>query len=119
MQTVRCIVTSSRFAWFVLGLSVIAEVFGTIGLKFSSGFTHLPSSVFTVVCYAGAIWLMSITTLNVEVGLAYAAWAGASTAITAGLGILLFGESVSVSKLCGLAMAAGSLVLLNLSDGPT
>lgn len=111
--------TSSQFAWFLLGLSVIAEVFGTIGLKFSSGFTHLFPSVLTVVCYAGAVWLMSIATLNLEVGLAYAAWAGASTAVTAGLGILLFGESASVLKLCGLAMAASSLVLLNLSAGPT
>ncbi|XNL44706.1 SMR family transporter [Burkholderia lata] len=94
-------------------------MFGTIGLKFSSGFTHLFPSVLTVVCYAGAVWLMSIATLNLEVGLAYAAWAGASTAVTAGLGILLFGESASVLKLCGLAMAASSLVLLNLSAGPT
>ncbi|KFG98101.1 membrane protein [Burkholderia paludis] len=114
----RCIVNASRFAWFLLGLSVIAEVLGTIGLKFSSGFTRLFPSV-AAACYAGAVWLMSIATLHVEVGLAYAVWAGASTAATAGLGILFFGESLSALKLCGLAMAAGSLVLLNLGDGPS
>lgn len=109
---------TAQFAWLLLGLSVIAEVLGTIGLKFSSGFTNLLPSIFTVACYAGAVWLMSIATVHVEVGLAYAAWAGASTACTAGLGILLFGESFSILKLCGLAMAAGSLILLNLSASP-
>lgn len=108
-----------QFAWCLLGLSVIAEVFGTIGLKYSAGFTNLFPSVLTILCYAGAIWLMSVATLHVEVGLAYAAWAGASTAITAVIGVLLFGESLSPLKLCGLGMAVGSLVFLNLSTAPS
>jgi small multidrug resistance pump len=109
---------SVQFAWCLLGLSVLAEVIGTIGLKFSHGFTRLFPSVFTVICYAGAVWLMAISTLHIEIGLAYAAWAAASTAITVAAGILLSGEPLSALKLCGLGMAIGSLVLLNLSAAP-
>lgn len=102
----------------LLGLSVVAEVAGTVGLKLSAGFTLLLPSVFTAVCYVGAVWSMSTATKQIEVGIAYAVWAAASASLIALLGIAYFGESITRLKVLGLALAVGSLVALNIGGKP-
>ncbi|MDB5788386.1 DMT family transporter [Caballeronia mineralivorans] len=107
-----------QITWILPGVSVAAEVLGTIGLKICAGFAHLLPTAFTVTCYTGAVWLMAISTKHIEIGMAYAVWAGASTALTALAGIAWFGESVTALKLLGLALAVVSLIVLNLSESP-
>jgi small multidrug resistance pump len=107
-----------QIAWILLGISVTAEVLGTIGLKISAGFTHFLPTAFTIVCYTGAVWLMAISAKHIEIGMAYAVCAGANTALTALVGITWFGESVTNLKLVGLALAVVSLIVLNLSESP-
>ncbi|KAG8149415.1 DMT family transporter [Burkholderia catarinensis] len=103
-------------AWLLLGISVLAEVLGSVGLKFSAGFSRPLPSAITVVCYACAVWLMALATKRLEMGLAYASWAAASTAATAMIGIVCFDESVSSLKLAGIALTICALVALNLGD---
>ncbi|MGA9913947.1 MAG: SMR family transporter [Paraburkholderia sp.] len=55
-----------RIAWILLGVSVTAEVLGTIGLTISAGFTRLVPTAFTVACYTGAVWLMAMSTKHNE-----------------------------------------------------
>ena len=49
-------------------------------------------------------------------GIAYAAWAAASTAIVAILGIAFFQESLSALKSAGLILIVIGVVLLNLAS---
>ncbi len=65
------------FAWLVLAASVVAEVLGTLALRYADGFTKPLPSAAVVVCYACAIWLMSLAVRHLEMGLTYAVWAGA------------------------------------------
>ena len=102
------------FSWLLLGASIAAEVAGTIALRHADGFTRLTPSLVVGVCYAAAIWLMSIAVRHLEVGLAYAVWAGSGTALTAVLGILWFGESTTLPRLAGVAMIIIGVVVLNL-----
>lgn len=106
---------NSTFAWLVIAASVLAEVAGTMALRHSNGFTRLIPSVITGLCYTAAIWLMAVSVRNLEVGLAYAVWAGSGTALTALLGVFLFGESASLLRLSGLGLIISGVVLLNLS----
>ncbi|MBN3788991.1 SMR family transporter [Burkholderia sp. Ac-20353] len=77
----------------------------------------LPAAL-TVIAYLAAVWLMALATTRIEMGLAYAVWAGGSTAATTVVGILCFGESAAPLKLVGLALAVGSLAALNAAgDG--
>jgi len=59
---------------------------------------------------------MGIVTRKLEVGITYAVWAGAGTALTAILGIMAFGESVSLIKISGVAFIVAGVVFLNLSQ---
>lgn len=105
----------STFAWLVLAASVLAEVVGTLALRYSDGFTRLIPSLITGLCYTAAIWLMAVSVRNLEVGLAYAVWAGNGTAVTALLGIILFAESASLLRISGLGLIISGVVVLNLS----
>ena len=105
----------STFAWLVLAASVLAEVAGTMALRHSDGFTRLTPALITGFFYAAAIWLMAASVRHLEVGLAYAIWAGSGTALTALLGIVLFGESASPLRLSGLGLIISGVAVLNLS----
>ncbi|MDN7847563.1 SMR family transporter [Burkholderia seminalis] len=59
---------------------------------------------------------MALATKRLELGLAYASWAAASTAATAVIGIVCVDEWVSSLKLAGLALTVCALVALNLGD---
>ncbi len=109
--------TEIKIAWCLLGVSILAEVLGTLGLKLSFGFTRILPSVFTIACYAGAIWLMALSVKVIDVGMAYAVWAGASTALTFLAAIVLFGESITALKAAGLFFTIVGLVILNISEG--
>lgn len=102
------------FSWLLLAASIAAEVAGTIALRYADGFTRLMPSLVVGVSYAAAIWLMSIAVRHLEVGLAYAVWAGCGTALTAALGILWFGESMTLLRIGGVAMIVIGVVVLNL-----
>ncbi|MGN8083998.1 DMT family transporter [Variovorax sp. 22077] len=101
-------------AWLLLAASIAAEVFGTIALRHADGFTRWWPSLLTCGLYAFAIWLMSLAVRHLDVGLAYAVWAGVGTALTAVVGMLWFGEAVHASRLIGIALIVGGVVILNL-----
>lgn len=108
-------INPTTFAWLLLAASVIAEVLGTLALRYADGFTKLLPSAAVGTCYAAAIWLMSMAVKQLEMGLTYAVWAGAGTALTAVLGMVWFGESASLLRVAGLAFIVLGVVCLNLS----
>jgi len=107
---------TTQAAWLILAASVAAEALGTATLNLSSGFTRLLPSVVTVMCYVTAVWLMAIATKRIEMGMAYAVWAGSSAALTAVIGIVWFDEALSTIKAIGICTAISGIVLLNLSS---
>lgn len=96
-------------AWLVLAASVLAEVLGTLALRHVDGFTKLLPSTAVVLCYGSAI-------KHLEMGPAYAVWAGSGTALTAVLGIIWFGESFGPLRMAGLGCIVLGVIALNLSS---
>ncbi len=103
----------SVVAWLLLGASALVEVAGTVALKRSDGFVRLLPSALAGCCFVLAVWLMSVAMRRLEMGVAYAAWAGGSAVITALVGISLDGESGSAWKLAGLALVVAGIVVLH------
>lgn len=102
------------YSWLLLVASIAAEVAGTIALRYADGFTRPVPSLVVVASYAAAIWLMSMAVRHLEVGLAYAVWAGSGTALTAALGIFWFSESMTLLRIAGVVMIVIGVVVLNL-----
>lgn len=100
----------------LLGLAIVAEVVATSSLKASNGFTRLGYSSLTVLAYGLAFYLLSQTLKRMELGVAYAIWAGAGTALMAVVGYWLFQESMSIIKVLSIALIVLGVVGLNLGD---
>lgn len=105
-------------AYIALGIAVIGEVFGTTMLKLSDGFSNLFPSIGVIVGFGLAFYFLSISLRGIPLSLAYGIWGGVGTALTALIGILLWGDPFSVSTLAGLVLIIGGVVLLNSSTSP-
>jgi quaternary ammonium compound-resistance protein SugE len=101
-------------SWFILLIAGLFEVAWAIGLKYSDGFSRLWPSVGTLGAMLVSIVLLGIAMKELPVGTAYAVWTGVGAIGTAVLGIFLFGDSASASRLACLAMIAGGIVGLKL-----
>ncbi|MFJ8945059.1 DMT family transporter [Streptomyces sp. NPDC102395] len=98
----------------LLAAAIAAEVAGTTAMKFSEGFSKLWPSLGTVVGYLIAFALLAQTLKVMQVGTAYAIWAGTGTAAVAVIGILFLGETAGPAKLAGILCVVLGVVLLNL-----
>ena len=105
---------SNLVSWLLIGVSVVSEVAGTIALKHSEGFSRLLPAALAGSCYVFAVWLMSIAMKQLEMGLTYAVWAASGTAVTAVVGMAIYGEPATVFRLLGLGLVVGGVVVLNL-----
>ncbi len=102
-------------AWLILIVSIFFEVVGMIFLRYSNGFTNLLPSAAGAGCFLLSIWTFSIALKHIEMGITYAVWAAASTAIVAIIGILYYAESASMFKVTGILLIIVGVVLLNLT----
>jgi small multidrug resistance pump len=101
--------------YLLLSGAILTEVVGTTAMKYSNGFTRLWPSVVTVVAYLLSFALLAQTLKSMAVGTAYAIWSAVGTALIAAIGIVFLGESTTWTKMLGLALVIGGVVLLNLS----
>lgn len=100
--------------WIFLIIAIISEIAATTALRSSNGFTVLLPSIATVVGYVVAFTSLAQALKSLDLGVAYAVWAGAGTATVAVIGIVVFGEPGTLSKAAGLAMIIAGVVLLNI-----
>lgn len=103
-------------AW-LLTLAIAAEIVATSALKVSYGFTRLWPSVLTVVAYGVAFYLLAQTLKRMEIGVVYALWSGAGTALMALVGYWFFQESMGVVKAVSIALIVVGVIGLNLGEG--
>jgi len=104
--------------WTLLSLAILSEVVGTTALRAASdwsGGKQLLGFALVFVGYALSFWLLALVLKRIDLGIAYAVWAGVGTAITAVIGIALFGEAMTAVKVGCILLIIGGVVGLNLS----
>ncbi|WEO98150.1 multidrug efflux SMR transporter [Streptomyces sp. FXJ1.172] len=94
--------------------AIAAEVAATTAMKFSAGFSRPGPSLVTALGYVVSFALLAQTLKTVQIGTAYAIWSGVGTATIAVLGLLLFGEGLNATKVAGILLIIGGVVVLNL-----
>jgi len=102
-------------AWTLLLLAALLEVGWAVGLKYTHGFTRLWPSVWTGLSMALSMGLLAWAARTLPIGTAYAVWTGIGAAGTAVLGVLLFGEAASLTRLAGIALIVLGVALLKTS----
>ena len=51
---------------------------------------------------------------DIELGIAYAIWAGVGTALIVLLGWLVFGQSIDLAAIAGVGLIVGGVVVINV-----
>ncbi|MEU5591993.1 multidrug efflux SMR transporter [Streptomyces sp. NPDC020298] len=100
--------------YLLLGCAIAAEVVATTAMKYSEGFSRLGPSLLTALGYVLSFALLAQTLKTVSIGTAYAIWAGVGTATIAVIGLMLFGEGLSATKVAGILLIVAGVVVLNL-----
>ncbi|MDJ0345464.1 multidrug efflux SMR transporter [Streptomyces sp. H10-C2] len=100
--------------FLMLGGAIIAEILGTTAMKYSEGFSKFWPSTITIVGYVIAFTLLAQTLKTIEVGTAYAIWAGVGTATIAAIGMVFLGEAANAAKILGVLLVIAGVIVLNL-----
>ena len=101
----------------LLTIAILAEVAGTVALKYTDGFTNLGPSALVVAGYGLSFWMLALVLRDLPIGLTYAVWAAVGTALIAAIGIVAFGEPATTLKLLSLGLIIAGVVGLNLAGG--
>lgn len=85
-------------AWFFLAGAIGFEVIGTIALKYASLNQSPIYTVITAFGYIISFIFLYFAIKKIDMGTAYAIWAGLGTAIIAITGVYLFKENMNILK---------------------
>ena len=96
-------------------LAIVCEVGWALRMKSVSGLTRYGITIEAAVLYILSLVFLSLATRKMEIGTAYAVWAGSGVALIAIGGIFIFGESAGPAKLICLALIFAGVVGLNLT----
>ncbi len=99
----------------LLSLAIAAELFATLCLRASAGFSRPLPSIGSVLGYAISFWLLSIVLVRgMPVGVAYAIWSAVGVATVALLAWWLFDERITAVQGAGLVLIIAGVVALEL-----
>ena len=109
----------------LVGFEVISKVPATLHTPLMSGANSIHGIVLVgamfiaaeadnPVSYTLAFIALSQAVRHIPVGIAYAMWAGLGTAAVVAIGAVFLGEALSVTKVVGLVLVVGGVVVLNL-----
>lgn len=111
---------SQTSAWMILVVAGLLEIVWAIGLKYAEGFTRLWPSLVTAIAAALSFWLLAVAIRVLPVGTAYAAWTGIGAVGAAALGMMLFDEPATASRIVCIGLIVAGIVGLKVfGNGPT
>jgi len=97
-----------------LAIAVLFEVAGTSFLKASLDFTQPIPAALTVLFYSAAFYLLSIVMRTMPVGVVYAIWSGVGIVLISLIGWLVFGQTLNLPTIFGLALIITGVAIVNL-----
>ena len=100
--------------WIFLMFAGAFEIAFTTAIRFTAGFTKLGPSVLVLVLAGISIYFVTKAADTIPLGTAYAAWGGIGAIGTVAVGILYFGEPVTVWRMVFLSLLIISLAGLKL-----
>lgn len=101
--------------WIVLGIAGLFEIVWAIGLKYTDGFSKLWTSVGTITAMVISVTLLAAAMKSLPVGTAYAVWTGIGAIGTVIMGILLFDDVASTTRLICIGLIFTGIIGLKIS----
>jgi multidrug transporter EmrE-like cation transporter len=90
--------------YVALALAIVFEAGWALALKASDGFTRPVWAGATAVMYIASVLLLGVATRKMDIGVAYAMWAGAGIVLIALGGAVWFKEPMGMAKVACIAL---------------
>jgi multidrug transporter EmrE-like cation transporter len=103
--------------YLYLALAIIFEVGWAIAMKLSVGLTKPVPAAATVVMYLLSVVFLALATKKLDVGVAYAMWAGSGVALIAMIGVAYFKEPATPLKVASIGLIVLGIAGLQLAGG--
>jgi len=98
---------------FLVG-AIFCEVAGTMLLPVSQNFTKFIPTIFLILFYLTAFYLITFVANILPIALVYASWSGLGVFTIAILGYIFFNQNLSWQSILGLFLIILGVVLVNL-----
>ena len=80
----------------------------------SQQFTKPVPSVVTVLAYAAAFYLLSLSLRTIPIGVAYAVWSGVGIVLIAVIGAVAFKQVPDLPAVIGMVLIIAGVLIINL-----
>ena len=90
------------FYWILLALAIIAEITGTLSMKWASVSGGHTGFILMLAMIALSYIFLAFAVKKIALGVAYALWEGIGILLITLFSVLLFDESLSLLKMAGL-----------------
>ncbi|RJT45161.1 DMT family transporter [Rahnella woolbedingensis] len=100
--------------YLILAVSICAETLATSMMKASDGFTRLFPSIIVVVGYAISFYGLSQVVKVMNIGIAYAIWAGMGIFLVSTLSFFIYKQRLDIPALIGMACIAIGIIIIQL-----
>ena len=104
--------------WY-LTIAIIAEVLATSALKESQGFSRLLPSLVVMGGYGASFYFLSLVLQTIPIGVAYALWAGLGIVLITIVGAVMFGQTMDLPAVLGIALIISGVVVLRVFSSTT
>ena len=100
--------------WWWLTAAVIFEVIATVALREVSGLSRPIPLMLVVVGYGIAFYCLSHIVKIIPVGITYAIWSGAGSALVVLVSWLWLKQKLDAGAVTGIAMIVGGVIVMRL-----
>lgn len=101
------------FYWFMLFISITAEVIGTISIKFAGDDAGPIDYLLLFSLVVSSYYFLSKAIQGIPLGLAYAIWEGLGLIMMLIFGYLFFNERIYTEKFLACSLIIIGMVMLN------
>lgn len=103
---------SSNFAFLLIALSAVLDIFANLMMKKSDGFKHKLYGIGGIALVCLAFVLLSFVSQVMDLAIAYALWGALAIFGTAMSARIIFGQRINKIGWLGIAMILASVYLL-------
>ena len=103
---------------FLVG-AIICEVCGTMLLPVTQNFTKLTPTIFLIIFYLSAFYLLTFVVDKLPIAIVYGTWSGLGIFTIAILGYIFFKQSLSWQAIIGMFLIVIGVTLVNIYSSKT
>ncbi len=104
-------------SYLALAAAIVLEVTGTSLLQKTQQFTKVLPTIGMVICFAAALYFLSVALKAIPLGVAYAIWAGLGIVLTAMVSVFIFRMSLDAAAIVGIGLIVAGVLVMNLLSG--